>query len=226
MQTNIALLEKKAVELALKADWKSSIEVNLQILEVNPDNIPAKLRLGRSYINTEDFAKAKKVFKDVLTQDPINQIAIKNLEMANQKRTENGKITNINTTNLIMEPGTTKEFDFVITAKRVFSDDFAPGEEIKMEVLKTKTHFYRTDKKADTPLFTDTSNLTLKLFSLKAKGGTFKATFVKGKEKNITILVKTSSPIFKENKQEVRPYIKKGSLDEPELEIPDEVAAE
>jgi len=48
--------------------------------------------------------------------------------------------------------------------------------------------------------------------------GRFVVSYIKGKDKTIVVLIKTSVPVFKSDKQDVRPYIKKGSLDEPDID--------
>jgi hypothetical protein len=44
-------------------------------------------------------------------------------------------------------------------------------------------------------------------------------TFIKWNEKEITVLIKTSIPVFKPDRVEIRPYLRKGTIEEPELEI-------
>jgi hypothetical protein len=46
-----------------------------------------------------------------------------------------------------------------------------------------------------------------------------KITFIRWKEKEITVLIKSSIPVFKPDKVEIRPYLRRGTIEEPELEI-------
>ena len=42
-----------------------------------------------------------------------------------------------------------------------------------------------------------------------------------GRGKIIKLIIKSTIPIFRSERQDVKPYIKKGSIDEPELEMPE-----
>ena len=106
METNLVILEKKAIDAALKNDWTKALEYNTLILKKNPKDISAQIRLGKAQIHNKEFQDAVKTFKKVLSVDPINQIALKNLQIA-----KDGKIltTTIHPKKLIKEPGTTTE---------------------------------------------------------------------------------------------------------------------
>ena len=82
MQQSLSALEKKAIKLALCENWAEAIATNKELLDLDPTNLQAKIRLGRAYLLSKDFRNASKMFKAVLEQDPINQIAKKNYELA------------------------------------------------------------------------------------------------------------------------------------------------
>lgn len=108
MQNNHVALPKQAVDAALKSDWKRAIELNLLILEKFPNDLDTKARLGKAYLQTKGFNKAKKLFKDILDKDPINPIAKKNYELAKEKTTGTAKVE-ANSRALIKEPGISTE---------------------------------------------------------------------------------------------------------------------
>lgn len=85
MQINLPVLEKQAIKAALSENWKLAIELNKKILESTPNNLNSKIRLGRAYLANKDFTKATKMFKEVLKADPINPIALKNIELAKKE---------------------------------------------------------------------------------------------------------------------------------------------
>jgi len=219
MQLNIAQLAKKAVSSALKQDWSEAIKLNTEIIEIDPKNVDAKLRLGRAFLYTKDLTKAKKMFKEVLTQDPINQVAIKNLDMINTNKVSLVKDSKIDAKALIKEPGTTMEVELELTAKGLKSDIFIPGEQFTPKIKKKSVELYKTGSKKEL-LIGEIINqeAVLKLNQLNLEKGTCQVSFVKGESKHITVLLKASKTIFRSDKQDVRPYIKKGSLDEPEIE--------
>ncbi len=217
MKNNHLVLEKKAIDAALNAKWQEAVEINLQILEEDETNQDAKLRLGKAYLQTGEFNKAKKIYKEILEKDPVNQTAQRNYKYATDKKTDKAPQAQVATGSLIIEPGTTQNVTIEIAAKRVMADDFSTGEQLQIKVEKNAVNFYRED----VLIGTITNEIVSKLQSVKSQGGHMHATVADGHDKNLELLIKTSIPVFKSEKQEVRPYIKKGSIDEPELEIPE-----
>ena len=218
MQINLALLHKAAIEAALKEKWHEAESLNKQILENTPEDLDAKNRLGRAYIHLGEFNKAKKVLKEVLESDPINTVALKNYKIAAEKRYDKFHTSFADPKALIIEPGTTTEVNLIILAKRITSDNFYPGESIEVKVDRSSINFYKEEILK--VLASINSAIFGRLQAAKKTGGTFSASYLNGKDKNIKVLVRSSSPIFKAERQDVRPYVKKGTFEEPELEMP------
>lgn len=222
MQISLAVLNKKAIDAALKANWESALEINNKILEVYPANIEAKIRLGRALIQTRKFDKAKRIFKEVLKIDPINSVALKNLEIAKKGRLESKTPHNIDTKSLLIEPGTTREVMMDIAAKGVTANDFYPGEQLLLKIKKREINVYKV-KKDTTVLIGAITNeeIVQKLNSIIEKSGKVQASFARGREKHTTILIKASLAIFRSERQDIRPYIKKG-IDDQDMELEEE----
>ena len=221
MQTSALALTKKAIDASLQSNWKEAIELNLAILDIDQTDIGAKIRLGRAYLQTHDFNKAKKLFKEVLQKDPINTVALKNYKLASEKRTEKKTDFKIDPKALLKEPGTSAEINPLMTAKRIDSDDFMPSETLGVKMEKNKVVFLKHKKDEDLPLGEINSDIYKRLKIAKDKGASIWANFVSGTGKTIRILIKTDLPIFRAERQDIKPYVKKGSIDEPELELPE-----
>lgn len=71
-------LAEQAVSAALEADWPRAIEINKKIVEAVPDDVEARNRLGRAYLETNKLDDAKAAFAEVLKQEPNNAIALRN----------------------------------------------------------------------------------------------------------------------------------------------------
>ncbi len=218
MQINLTLLHKTAIDAALKEKWHEAESLNRQILENKPEDLDAKNRLGRAYIHLGEFSKAKKILKEVLESDPINTVALKNFKIASEKKYDKFHTSFADPRALIIEPGTTTEVDLIILAKRITADNFYPGESIEVKLDKNSISFYK--KGILNVLGSLNSDLLKRLQAAKKTGGTFSASYLNGKDKNIKVLMRSSIPIFKAERQDVRPYVKKGTFEEPELEIP------
>lgn len=214
MQQSITALNQKAIKAALKADWDSAIQINEEILKITPNDTSVKLRLGRAYLQARDFTKAKAIFKEILDRDPINKIAQKNYELAMEGKAETNKAAS-STKGIIKEPGTTREVSMEITTKGQTANNLSRGDEMELDILKTMTKIKLID---GTELGTLDKNLSQMLYEASNAGSTIKAQVVSGKDKYLTLLIKSSTPIFKSKKQETKPYVKKGAIDEDEDE--------
>ncbi|MFH0749566.1 MAG: tetratricopeptide repeat protein, partial [Candidatus Gottesmanbacteria bacterium] len=76
-----------AIQAALRQDWKKAILFNTTILKTEKKNTDAYNRLGFALLKSGHIKKAKETFEKVLSFDPYNQIAAKNLhKLASTKR--------------------------------------------------------------------------------------------------------------------------------------------
>ncbi len=226
MQLSLAILSKKAIEAALRQEWEKAIDLNSQILEKYQTNIDTKIRLGRAYLQTKQFEKAKKIFKEVLAIDPINSVALKNFEIAKAKKLENKIDTGLNSNNLLKEPGITYEFTSPITSKGITGRDFAVGEILKFRVKKKSIDVYKTKKGKEILVTTiENTDLVSRLNKAVSSLATLVVCVIRAQDKNITLLIRSTVPVFKGERQDIRPYIKK-DLDDIELEDEDEEVEE
>ncbi len=212
---NLVILDKKAVKAALNQDWKSAIELNLQILEIKPNDRKANMRLGMAYLQTKNFKEAEKAFKQVLKVDPINTVAQKNLELAKSKKQvkpSNGS----DTQQIIREPGTTTTTMIELSSKSLTADSFEPREPFSMKVNKASVTVSRKGKPIGKITMAD---LVKRLNKGKKERAELSVMFFGGKEKIIKLLLISSVAIFKAEKQDFKPYMQKDAIDEPEIEM-------
>lgn len=220
MNFSLSLVSKRAVDAALKCNWKEAIQLNNQILESYPKNLDAKIRLGRAYIQTKDFNKAKKIFKEVLSADPINPIALKNLEFAKNKKVEKNGNGYLKTKSLLKEPGTTQEAKVVLKSNKSITGMFSAGEELFIKIKKKSVDVYKENKgKKSLVGSIDADDIIRRLNCAINKKSIITSTYTRAKDKDIFILIKSSVPVFKADKVDIRPYLKKGAIEEPELEM-------
>jgi len=218
METNLVILEKKAIDAALKNEWEKALEINKEILKKHPTDIHTKIRLGKAQIQTKNFKDAVATFKNVLIEDPINKIAKKNLEIAKE-----GKVSKIaiQPRKLIKEPGTTVETQ-VLTTKKL---SLEIGQNLNLTVKKDIVEVYK-----DTTLIgtIEDKDIIKSLNTAKASKIVFEANAIKQRDNKIMIILTAETPIFKADKQDIKPYFKKGTIEdeEPELEFSTETVEE
>lgn len=218
MQNDFEELTKKGVKAALAVDWALARDVNLEILEQDDKNVDAKVRLGKAYLELRDYAKARKCFKEVLIQDPINSVAKKNLELAKEEKhspTTNGKFVN-----MISEPATFIQAQAEIVAKGFTASKLPMGANLELKVFSqmAKLFYMHKDQRVELAVITE-PKIVKKLKTGRDDGAIFTGTFVKGNDKEITVLLCSSLPIFDGERQELKPYTKRDFLDsdnEPE----------
>ena len=209
MENNLLSLEKKAIDAALKNDWETAVILNTQILNNTQNNLGAKIRLGKALIQTKKFKEAIKMFEEVLEIDPINQIAIKNLAVAKEKKVSQA---NIQAKQLIIEPGMTTELTIEVN-KNI---PFEVGQVLTLNIDEDKIYTYYNDKKFAK---TNNSDLDKTIKNAILKNINIDCSVIKIKQNKITLLLSSEVPIFKGEKQSVKPYFKKGTIEEEEPEL-------
>lgn len=223
MQANVKILSNRAIDAALKNNWQDAINYNLEILKKMPNDKNAKIRLGRAYIQTKNFGKAKKMFQEVLKVDPINKVAQKNLQMASQKKTANHNGDSGNHTKaLIKEPGTTTEV--VLQPNNSVLENLEPGQSLNLRITKSKLTFLTPEENKEVGYIKDERSAVV--YKANQNKQNVSANVASIDENRLAILLKCKKPIFKARKQQEKPYLKKGLIDEPELEIPEHADAD
>jgi len=217
MQVNIQTLNKKAIDAALENNWQSAVELNEEILSKFPDNKEAKGRLGRAYIKTKQFSKAKKIYKEILEKDPINQIALKNFKLASEKNSDNKAETEQtkSTKLFIKEPGTTTQL--IINAKKSILDKLEMGQDLILKSTKNSLKICYKDLSHE--IGEAPENLAKTVYKARKEGKDITANVVKTNDDHLTVILKSKYSIFKSEKQQEKPFMKDGIIEEPEIEI-------
>ena len=210
METNLAVLEKKAIDAALKNEWERALELNIQLLIRKPNDISTKIRLGKAQIQTRNFKKAIETFKDVLETDPINQIATKNLQIAKEGRVSKNALQ---TKKLIKEPGTAIEIQVFNKKKKLNLDT---GEVLELHIKKSDVDVVKGKSIIGT---VEDRDVVKSLNKAKNEKAQLEASFIKQKGNKVSILLVSSLSVFKADKQDIKPYFKKGTIEEEEPEL-------
>jgi tetratricopeptide (TPR) repeat protein len=80
----IRALADQAVAAALDSDWPRATELNTKILEGSPDDVEARNRIGRAFIEQGRLEEAKASFAEVLKAEPYNSIALRGTQRVDQ----------------------------------------------------------------------------------------------------------------------------------------------
>lgn len=208
---------EEAINAALEKKWSVAVTLNKEIIDFDNEDISALNRLGKAYLELGKFTEAKKVLKNVLKLDPINHTATKNLEHAINSRKVIGNAPLPIAKSFIKEPGTTREYEFILETKGITAKKFYLGEPLEILWDKNRTSL---NKLTGELLGFFSGEISEKLDACFKRGGSASASFMSGEEKTIKVLIKSTIPIFKGEKQELKPYIKVETADEDEDETP------
>ncbi|MBI5613668.1 hypothetical protein HY947_01980 [Candidatus Gottesmanbacteria bacterium] len=165
----------RAINAALRNDWKTAIKLNLEILNTEKENVDALNRLAFAYLRTDDTFHAKKIFAKVLLLDPYNPIATKNIKklstVSNGQSTGN-KASSVPLSPLMFleEPGVTRVAPCVNVAPEKILATLSYGQEV---YLKAKRHCVEIRDSKDQYLGAIPDDLSHKLIDFLAGGNTY-----------------------------------------------------
>ncbi len=184
----------EAIAAALAKNWKEATRINSVLTKQNPHDIDALNRLGFAYLNIGQITQAKRCFSKVISIDPYNQIALRNIKKLgslkkydlSNKRTG----TNMSPLAFLEDPGKTKIVTCVNPAPIRVLSRLASGLEV---VLKAKRHAVevRDDRGAYLAALPD--DISFKLIKYLGAGNTY-SVIVKSVGKNaLTIFIREVS---------------------------------
>jgi len=197
--------------LALSHNWEDSVSLNEQIVELEPENIPALNRLARAHLETGKPKVARKYLRKVIKLDPLNKTAQKNLELSKKSRGghkhndhgEEKEVTERKAAAFIHEPGTTKLVEVKVSAKGFNSKSFHTGDNFEIKLKGERVSLYHEDKFVGYLTLPKQQKELVKLLKNKEK---VVAAYKDGSRGVISAILKTKTPIFQAEKQEVKPY--------------------
>jgi hypothetical protein len=71
---------RQAIMLAMEGHWQEAVDINKSIIEHFPNDVDAHNRMGKAYMELNDYTKAKEAYGKALQIDQYNSIAKKNLQ--------------------------------------------------------------------------------------------------------------------------------------------------
>lgn len=165
----------RAIHAALRNDWKEAIKLNLDLLKTDKENVDALNRLAFAYLRSDDSFHAKKIFTKVLTLDPYNPIATKNVRklsttggasLADARSTS----TPLSPLMFLEEPGITRVAPCVNVAPEKVLATLSYGQEV---YLKAKKHCVEIRDGKDRYLGAIPDDLSHKLIDFLDGGNTY-----------------------------------------------------
>jgi len=205
MSLTLSELQKLSIKAALNKNWHEAIEHNLQILSQDESNLDARLRLGISYLQLEDFKNAKKYYSQVLEIDPINKIALEKMKFVKDKKIQEFVVPD--TDKLLKEPGNSIEASLEILTKGITSEKFSFAEELTIKIKDKAISVHKNDQKQSLINYLPDA-IAKAILKAIGKKGEIDVKFIGGKDKKIKVIITSSISVFPSEKQDIRPYVK------------------
>ncbi len=144
MELTLETLKELAIEKAISGEFKQAIELNLKILQINPQDTEALMQLAHAYWQLGEINLAIKYYKKTLSLEPNNTLAKKRLLLLKplSKKTHSNLIRKkgrvVPITDLIEEPGKTKTVKLANIGKPEHISLLSIGEEVFINIRKRK----------------------------------------------------------------------------------------
>ena len=208
---------QKAVNLALAGNWQEAAKVNLEILKETPDDLDALNRLARAYSELGKTEKARSAANKVLKIDPLNTIALKDLE-----KWKSGSSVNKHTASapeasaFLEESGKTKLVPLMHPGDAKLFANLDSGDEVKLLAHAHRVSIVTPDGKYIGRLPDD---LSARLRNLIKAGNKYQAIIKSIEPKEVTVFIRETergknSPNISSFPQEKIDYV---SFTPPEL---------
>ncbi len=182
-----------AIQAALTGNWKGAIKINEELRKEDERDIDTLNRLAYAYAKNGQITSAKKIFNKVLSLDPYNTIAHKNIALlshTSRSKTNNSAGSAALPSAFLEDPGKTKLVSCINLATAQVISTLSPGQTV---LMKSKNHTVELRSAQNTYLAALPDDISFKLIKLMAAGNTYQVV-VKGVEKNsVTVMVRELS---------------------------------
>ncbi len=182
-------IKNQAIQTALKGNWSDAISLNKNLIKDDPEDIDALNRLSFAYTITGKLKEAKSTYQKVLTIDPLNPIALRNLKKLkdkNFKQTGDINSSTLINNNFLEEPGRTKIVELVNIAQPKTVEGLKTGQTVELSVKRLKI-FVSEQKQYIGVLPDDIARRLIKFM----KGGCIYDAYVKSSSSHkVTVFIK------------------------------------
>lgn len=122
----------QAIRASLQQDWEQAIELNVYILQRNPQDIATLNRLAKAYVQKNQVEQARDLYQKVLELDRYNPIATKCIQKLSLDSGNSVTDCPEYLINLIDEPGKTAVFPLTRLANHDIISQLRTGQKLKL----------------------------------------------------------------------------------------------
>jgi tetratricopeptide (TPR) repeat protein len=182
------LLDRQAINMAIEGNWIEAVLINSAIIEKFPEDIDALNRLGKAYLETGDFQKAREAYGRAMEIDPYNIIAEKNLHrLSHLKAGSNTSPHKLELQSFIEETGKAGVVNLTHLAASEVLLKFDPGDRV---ILKTENNNLVIVDDNDEYIGRVDTSTAQRLIRLIKGGNRYSATVTSSAEDNLTVIIR------------------------------------
>ncbi|HCP60012.1 MAG TPA: hypothetical protein DIT43_00290 [Dehalococcoidia bacterium] len=131
---------KRAIALAMQGRWQEAVAANEAIISNFPNDIDACNRLGRAYMELEEYSRSKEAYGKALELDRYNTIARKNLRrlsyLSQAQPGSKGDARKVEPQHFIRETGKAGVVNLYRLAPREVRAGIVAGDEVSLKVAE------------------------------------------------------------------------------------------
>jgi hypothetical protein len=128
--------QEQAISLATKGRWEEAARVNREIVELFPNDVDAHNRLGKALMEVGRYAEAREAYAKAAKIDPMNSIALKNLQRLTklgEERMAAAPPTAVDPRLFIEESGKTTVTQLTEVRRKELLAKLTAGDQLKLE---------------------------------------------------------------------------------------------
>lgn len=165
----IITLQTKAVGAAKNQSWDEAANLNQEILELEPENIGALMRLAVAQIQLQKIKEAKSNLQKILKIDPQHQLALRHLGNIEKNQLAT---PNFNDQHFVEEPSKSKIIHLHRLSDKKTLAKLAVGQTL---VLRPKKHFISVETLEKVYIGSLPDDVSKRLINLIADGNQYEA---------------------------------------------------
>jgi tetratricopeptide (TPR) repeat protein len=188
-------LSKKAIDAALSHEWKDAVTLNESILDLDPNNVEAMLRLAYAHNQLQNIEKAKKIYRKVLAIDKYNYVAIKHINKLNalpkrgkKNADKDGRVQKkLSPILFLEEPGKTKTINLINVAPVSVLSQLEIGDAVS---LNPKKHSLEVRDENKVYLGALPDDLAFRLLRLIQSGNNYSVIIKNTEKKTLSVFIR------------------------------------
>jgi tetratricopeptide (TPR) repeat protein len=186
---------EQAIGFAMKNRWSEAADVNRLILDLFPDDVDTRNRLGKALMELGQYPEARASYEEALRRDPTNTIAQKNLQRLDKLIQEGQSVapppTPVDPRLFIEESGKTAVTSLVDVAAPEEIARLQPGDSVSLDVVGNTVRL--VEPATGLVVGRLEPKLNQRVLKLLEMGNTYSAAITSVDDRNVRVIVREAT---------------------------------